>query len=159
MNDRYSSPVAYTGARLIARMMDAPGETKKSLLIVSKSVDLAFAQFVRSLAAWLLGTFPNLKLTLDARLKGVFGGLETGVGPSRVSYWDPGFCAACYGSIDLIVTLGGDGTVLYTSWLFQKCTVCCLIAIDCHRILILGCGLGPTGAAVLPWLSGIPNRL
>lgn len=95
--------------------------TAKSLLIVSKSVDLAFAQVVRSLASWLLDSFPNLKLTLDARLKGVLGGLLSS--QTRVAYWDPGFCAACYGSIDLIVTLGGDGTVLYTSWLFQKCTV------------------------------------
>jgi NAD kinase len=41
----------------------------------------------------------------------------------RIKYWNPEFCATCYENIDLILTMGGDGTVLYTSWLFQRCSV------------------------------------
>ncbi|KAJ3320371.1 hypothetical protein HDU76_000313 [Blyttiomyces sp. JEL0837] len=37
-----------------------------------------------------------------------------------VGTWDPKFCHDNADKIDLIVTLGGDGTVLYTSGLFQK---------------------------------------
>jgi NAD+ kinase len=35
-------------------------------------------------------------------------------------FWTPESCATSPEAIDLILTLGGDGTVLYTSWLFQK---------------------------------------
>lgn len=35
-------------------------------------------------------------------------------------YWTPESCALAPEAIDFILTLGGDGTVLYTSWLFQK---------------------------------------
>lgn len=38
----------------------------------------------------------------------------------RLKLWRPETIAEYANKIDLVVTLGGDGTVLYTSWLFQK---------------------------------------
>ncbi|ORX48086.1 ATP-NAD kinase [Piromyces finnis] len=41
-------------------------------------------------------------------------------------FWTPQFCAetvGLYDLIDFIITLGGDGTVLYASWLFQNSQV------------------------------------
>lgn len=37
-----------------------------------------------------------------------------------VKFWTPELLAKRAEVIDLVITLGGDGTVLYTSWLFQK---------------------------------------
>lgn len=39
---------------------------------------------------------------------------------SQLRLWRPDTIAKYANKIDLVVTLGGDGTVLYTSWLFQK---------------------------------------
>ncbi len=35
-------------------------------------------------------------------------------------YWTPDLCWSQPDKFDLVVTLGGDGTVLFTSWLFQR---------------------------------------
>jgi NAD+ kinase len=35
-------------------------------------------------------------------------------------YWAPDLCWSTPEKFDLVLTLGGDGTVLYTSWLFQR---------------------------------------
>ncbi|KAI9345357.1 ATP-NAD kinase-like domain-containing protein [Obelidium mucronatum] len=39
--------------------------------------------------------------------------------PNMISHWDPEYCSVHGNDIDVVVTLGGDGTVLYTSSLFQ----------------------------------------
>jgi NAD+ kinase len=44
-------------------------------------------------------------------------------GPSehgQLRYWTNEMCASSPHLFDFVVTLGGDGTVLYTSWLFQR---------------------------------------
>ncbi|KAK4038792.1 ATP-NAD kinase-like domain-containing protein [Parachaetomium inaequale] len=38
----------------------------------------------------------------------------------RLRYWDEGICRARPHTFDFVITLGGDGTVLYASWLFQR---------------------------------------
>ncbi|KAK3325500.1 ATP NAD kinase [Apodospora peruviana] len=38
----------------------------------------------------------------------------------RLRYWDEGMCRARPHMFDFVITLGGDGTVLYASWLFQR---------------------------------------
>ncbi|KAJ3062617.1 NAD(+) kinase [Podochytrium sp. JEL0797] len=38
----------------------------------------------------------------------------------KVKHWNPEFCHSHGAEVDLVVTLGGDGTVLYTSSLFQN---------------------------------------
>jgi len=40
--------------------------------------------------------------------------------PGRLRYWDNDLCAKKPGTFDIVLGLGGDGTVLYSSWLFQK---------------------------------------
>ena len=35
-------------------------------------------------------------------------------------YWTPDLCWSNPETFDLVLTLGGDGTVLFTSWLFQR---------------------------------------
>lgn len=88
----------------------------RNWLIVAKSIERRFTAFVRALCAYLVSLDPDLKLYIDSRLEG-------SPLPSSVSYWNPQFCADRHEIIDLIITLGGDGTVLYTSWLFQQSCV------------------------------------
>ncbi|KAL7751686.1 hypothetical protein RI367_002685 [Sorochytrium milnesiophthora] len=38
---------------------------------------------------------------------------------SNIKFWTPRLCSEAPNLIDFVITLGGDGTVLYTSWLFQ----------------------------------------
>jgi NAD+ kinase len=38
----------------------------------------------------------------------------------RLKYWTDEMCRSRPHTFDFIVTLGGDGTVLYASWLFQR---------------------------------------
>ncbi|PFH55276.1 hypothetical protein XA68_10204 [Ophiocordyceps unilateralis] len=38
----------------------------------------------------------------------------------RLRYWDEAMCRSRPHMFDFVVTLGGDGTVLYASWLFQR---------------------------------------
>lgn len=38
----------------------------------------------------------------------------------RLRYWDEEMCKSRPHTFDFVVTLGGDGTVLYASWLFQR---------------------------------------
>jgi NAD+ kinase len=39
---------------------------------------------------------------------------------NRLRYWDEDMCRSRPHMFDFVITLGGDGTVLYTSWLFQR---------------------------------------
>lgn len=38
----------------------------------------------------------------------------------KLKFWTPELCASQPKSFDFIITLGGDGTVLFSSWLFQN---------------------------------------
>ncbi|OLY79871.1 putative kinase [Smittium mucronatum] len=38
----------------------------------------------------------------------------------RIKEWTPAMCVTSPEVFDFVITLGGDGTLLYTSWLFQK---------------------------------------
>ena len=38
----------------------------------------------------------------------------------RLRFWDEEMCRARPHTFDFVITLGGDGTVLYASWLFQR---------------------------------------
>lgn len=40
--------------------------------------------------------------------------------PGKLKYWTPELCTKSPSLFDFVITLGGDGTVLYASWLFQR---------------------------------------
>jgi NAD+ kinase len=45
---------------------------------------------------------------------------ESGLEEGRLRYWTADMCSHSPHLFDFVVTLGGDGTVLFTSWLFQQ---------------------------------------
>ncbi|KXS21844.1 ATP-NAD kinase [Gonapodya prolifera JEL478] len=110
-------------------------------MIVTKAWDNTLIYLTKHLAFWLI-TSPRLgvKCTdvyLDSKLQdhphiksladelSQQPGLSGSEAPVRdnLKFWDPEFCAVNADQIDFIITLGGDGTVLYTSWLFQRSQV------------------------------------
>lgn len=110
------------------------------ILIVTKTGDKSLVPLMTDLATWLLkqrkekfsqsqGT-PNGK---DEKPQGytvyVEKTFEEGAGmaslhkdsfPGKLKYWTAELCSKSPHLFDFVITLGGDGTVLYTSWLFQK---------------------------------------
>ena len=105
-----------------------------------KSVERHFSEFVLELIQYLLLLDQNLILYVDSRLSGLVNQASSPETPvsaidspcttpverisnPRTQFWNPQFCCSHNHKIDLVVSLGGDGTVLYTSWLFQNSPV------------------------------------
>ena len=89
--------------RIAKLLWDKP---PKNVLLVKKWRDSSAASFAFGIATWLLKEHDaRVWMTAD----------ETDVLPSGVEL----FAAQYADDVDVIVTIGGDGTVLYTSSLFQ----------------------------------------
>lgn len=100
-------------------------------MIVTKARDNGLVELTRELAEWLLtkpryGRDIGVNVYVDSKLRrskrfDAQGLLDR---DSRFNtmlrYWTPNLCFASPELFDLVVTLGGDGTVLFTSWLFQR---------------------------------------
>ncbi|GAP83467.1 putative ATP-NAD kinase [Rosellinia necatrix] len=102
----------------------------KNVMIVTKARDNELVYLTRELAMWLLrtpryGSEVGVNVYVDAKLRHSkrFGAAsiidENPLFPSMLDYWSPDLCWSHPEKFDLVCTLGGDGTVLFTSWLFQ----------------------------------------
>ncbi|KAF4555926.1 NAD(+) kinase-like protein 1 [Elsinoe fawcettii] len=104
----------------------------RNVMIVTKARDNALVEKTREVAGWLMrtpryGGTKGVRVYVDSKLKGSkrfdADGLMGEVGEGAeglLKYWTPELCWASPELFDLVITLGGDGTVLYTSWLFQR---------------------------------------
>ena len=104
----------------------------RTVMIVTKARDNSLVPLTRDLAEWLLGTpryNSNLGVTVyvDAKLrtsKRFDAASLVAANPHyehMLRYWTPDLCWTSPEMFDLVLTLGGDGTVLYTSCcLFQR---------------------------------------
>lgn len=103
----------------------------KNVMIVTKARDNQLVDLTRELADWLLttprhGRDVGVNVYVDHKLRNSrrFGAASLLAKDERFSsmlrYWTPELCLAIPEKFDLVLTLGGDGTVLYTSWLFQR---------------------------------------
>ncbi|KAI5853809.1 NAD kinase associated with ferric reductase [Tricharina praecox] len=103
----------------------------KNVMIVTKARDNELVTLTRELAHWLMKTprygrrlgvnvYVDKKLRNSARFNA--DGLleEEPEFKKMLKYWTPDLCWSSPESFDLVLTLGGDGTVLFTSWLFQR---------------------------------------
>ncbi|KAI8895162.1 ATP-NAD kinase-like domain-containing protein [Globomyces pollinis-pini] len=110
-------------------------EKPSSLMIVAKELDVNLDYFTRELTRHLLdlsfdcfGGKP-IKVYVDKRFKTspTFSYKEMLLKypnyDKRLLFWDVDLCQQHPELIDCIITLGGDGTVLFTTWLFQKSQV------------------------------------
>lgn len=107
----------------------------KNVFILMKAHDESLVKNTREVAQWLLSKDRDVEYVVyvEDRLKGNknFGADTLGQElndadgkmapkPSRLRYWTEEMCRSRPQTFDFIVTLGGDGTVLYASWLFQR---------------------------------------
>jgi len=103
----------------------------RTIMIITKARDNNLVYLTRDLAEFLLKTpryNSDLGVTVyvDAKLRTSKRFDAHGLLASNpryehmLRYWTPDLCRNSPEIFDLVLTLGGDGTVLFTSWLFQR---------------------------------------
>ncbi|KAK4103920.1 ATP-NAD kinase [Parathielavia hyrcaniae] len=115
----------------------------KSIMLLTKIYDAELITRTRELCRWLMDRERDVRYTVyvdkelrdnkrfdaaglveEVRRDYVASGEVTeeaswDVG-KRLRYWDEEVCRTRPHTFDFVITLGGDGTVLYASWLFQR---------------------------------------
>ncbi|AAS53732.2 AFR361Cp [Eremothecium gossypii ATCC 10895] len=98
----------------------------ESLMIVTKKHDRSLIYLTREMVEWLLVNFPSTDVYVNESLKGSkrFNEKElikdSKCAKSSIKYWTPELVSERGDLFDMIITLGGDGTVLYVSSIFQQ---------------------------------------
>lgn len=122
-----------TGVREVSRQLQKRPIRRavRTVMIVTKARDNRLVHLTRDLAEWLLSTprYGNpigVNVYVDAKLKHSKRFDSAGLLAKddrycdMLKYWTPDLCWTSPEKFDLVLTLGGDGTVLFTSWLFQR---------------------------------------
>lgn len=122
-----------TGVREVSKQLQRRPIKRavRNVMIVTKARDNQLVHLTKDLALWLMST-PRydsdlgVNVYVDAKLRNSkrFGAAEMLEAQPRLQhllrYWTPDLCWSQPEKFDLVLTLGGDGTVLFTSWLFQR---------------------------------------
>lgn len=98
----------------------------RSIMIVTKAKDNSLIVLTRELVEWLLAQNRDIALYVDKGLEKlkrfnaheIFESLEKA--QRNLRFWDKQFAMSNPEIFDLVLTLGGDGTVLYVLNLFQR---------------------------------------
>ncbi|KAL1983699.1 hypothetical protein VTN96DRAFT_9955 [Rasamsonia emersonii] len=122
-----------TGVREVSKQLQRRPIKRavKNVMIVTKARDNNLVYLTRELAEWLLstpryGSDLGVNVYVDAKLRNSKRFDAAGLlakeprFETMLRYWTPDLCWTSPEIFDLVITLGGDGTVLYTSWLFQR---------------------------------------
>ncbi|KAH6689222.1 NAD(H) kinase [Plectosphaerella plurivora] len=122
-----------TGVREVSKQLQRRPIKRavRNVMIVTKARDNQLVYLTRELALWLLqtpryGSDLGVNVFVDAKLRNSKRFDSRGIldRNSRfqhmLKYWTPDLCWSQPEKFDLVLTLGGDGTVLFTSWLFQR---------------------------------------
>ncbi|KAF2759139.1 NAD kinase [Pseudovirgaria hyperparasitica] len=122
-----------TGVREVSKQLQRRPikMTFKNIMIITKARDNELVHLTRELAEWLLttpryGSDVGVNVYVDAKLRRSKRFDEAGLlakdkrFQNMLRYWTPDLCWSSPEKFDLVCTLGGDGTVLFTSWLFQR---------------------------------------
>ncbi|KAI8373563.1 ATP-NAD kinase-like domain-containing protein [Choanephora cucurbitarum] len=103
-------------------------DNPKTVMIITKPGDTSLIDFTRDLVLWFMRSskaFEGVKVYIDEKLKNAKKFKYKKVlkvypeTHERLHFWTPELCATQPKMFDFVVTLGGDGTVLFASWLFQ----------------------------------------
>jgi NAD kinase len=103
----------------------------RTIMIVTKARDNDLVYLTRELAEFLLKTprynsdlgvtvYVDAKLRVSERFDAQGLLASNPCYEHMLRYWTPDLCRNSPEIFDLVLTLGGDGTVLFTSWLFQR---------------------------------------
>lgn len=102
--------------------------TVQSVFVVTKAGDESVIGLTRDLTRWLLSpererryvVYVEKRLETEPRFGASTLLAEEPSAEGRLRFWDTQFVKEHAHQVDFAITLGGDGTVLYTSWLFQR---------------------------------------
>ncbi|CAD6506186.1 BgTH12-07116 [Blumeria graminis f. sp. triticale] len=112
----------------------------KSVFLLIKAHDEALIENARNITKWLLSherevpytiwVEENLKYSKKFDSEGLIADVRASCEQNsdgnhrsveeRLKYWNNDLCRLRPQSFDFVITLGGDGTVLHASWLFQR---------------------------------------
>lgn len=122
-----------TGVREVSKQLQRRPIKRavRNIMIVTKARDNQLVVLTRELAQWLLktpryGSDLGVNVYVDAKLRNSKRFNAQGLTDENprfqhmLKYWTPDLCWSQPEKFDLVLTLGGDGTVLFTSWLFQR---------------------------------------
>lgn len=122
-----------TGVREVSKQLQRRPIKRavRNVMIVTKARDNQLVVLTRELAQWLLstpryGSDLGVNVYVDAKLRNSKRFNAQGLVDENprfqhmLKYWTPDLCWSQPEKFDLVLTLGGDGTVLFTSWLFQR---------------------------------------
>ena len=122
-----------TGVREVSKQLQRRPIKRavRNVMIVTKARDNKLVYLTRELAEWLLstpryGSDLGVNVFVDGKLRNSkrFDAIGLLAKEPRyqlmLKYWTPDLCWTSPEKFDLVLTLGGDGTVLFTSWLFQR---------------------------------------
>jgi NAD+ kinase len=122
-----------TGVREISKQLQRRPIKRavRNVMIITKARDNQLVHLTRELATWLMttpryGSELGVNVYVDEKLKnskrfGAAGLLESHPRFQHLlRYWRPEMCRNTPEKFDLVLTLGGDGTVLFASTLFQS---------------------------------------
>lgn len=122
-----------TGVREVSKQLQRRPIRRavRNVMIVTKARDNQLVLLTRELAQWLLrtpryGSDLGVNVFVDAKLRNSKRFNAAGLVDENprfqhmLKYWTPDLCWSQPEKFDLVLTLGGDGTVLFTSWLFQR---------------------------------------
>ncbi|CAO3638678.1 unnamed protein product [Cunninghamella echinulata] len=103
----------------------------KVAMIITKPGDYTLIGMTRELALWLIetpryGESTGITVYVDEKIKNstkfkyskIINRYPNTV--NKLKFWNPELCSSQPSLFDFIITLGGDGTVLFSSWLFQN---------------------------------------
>lgn len=89
----------------------------KAIMVITKARDNSLITLTKQLVEWLLESHPHIVVFVDSKLQ---QSKRFGVAPcNSLKFWTKRLVKKQPELFDLVVTLGGDGTVLYASTLFQ----------------------------------------
>lgn len=97
----------------------------ENLIIITKTSDVSLLYLTRELVEWLLVEYPNMTIYVEDFFNtDQFAANElcydSKCCDTRIKYWNKKFIDEHDAFFDLCITMGGDGTVLFASWLFQQ---------------------------------------
>ncbi|KAF9115460.1 hypothetical protein BGX27_007713 [Mortierella sp. AM989] len=103
-------------------------ETPRTVMIVTKPGDESLLKITKQISLWMISS-REIIVFVDEKLKDVpkfkypsfLKSTKLGYDYTKsLKFWTADLCAQDAHLFDFVITLGGDGTVLFTSWLFQK---------------------------------------
>lgn len=122
-----------TGVREVSKQLQRRPIKRavRNVMIVTKARDNTLVVLTRELTQWLMrtpryGSDLGVNVYVDAKLRNSKRFNAQGLIDENprfqhmLKYWTPDLCWSQPERFDLVLTLGGDGTVLFTSWLFQR---------------------------------------